>query len=163
MPATIDIDDASGSDDLPPRAQMRLWVEAALAHLQPDAEVCVQIVGEDEMTRLNGIFRHRQEPTNVLSFPANVPSFIGIPLLGDIVVCAPVVAREARDQHKTRDAHWAHMLVHGTLHLLGYDHGDDTEAQQMESLETAVITALGFPPPYAGDDPDTTPKRESLQ
>ncbi len=84
----------------------------------------------------------------MLSFPADIPEEVGVPLLGDLVVCAPVVEREAQEQGKTLAAHWAHMLVHGSLHLLGFDHIDDTEADEMEALETAIITGLGYPAPY---------------
>jgi probable rRNA maturation factor len=83
-----------------------------------------------------------------LSFPADIPEEVGIPLLGDLVICAPVVEREAQEQQKTVDAHWAHMLVHGSLHLLGYDHIEDDEAELMEALETNIITGLGFSAPY---------------
>src|SRR5690554_8049362 len=96
---------------------------------------------------LNHRYRGKNSPTKVLSFPADLPPELGLPLLGDLVVCADVVAREAAEQGKTPSAHWAHMLVHGTLHLLGYDHINDAEAEVMEALETAIVTALGFAPP----------------
>jgi probable rRNA maturation factor len=88
-----------------------------------------------------------------LSFPADIPEEVGIPLLGDLVICAPVVEREAQEQQKTVDAHWAHMLVHGSLHLLGYDHIEDNEAELMEALETTIITGLGFSAPYEDSTP----------
>ena len=84
----------------------------------------------------------------MLSFPADIPEAVGVPLLGDLVVCAPVVEREAQEQGKSLSAHWAHMLVHGTLHLLGFDHIDDDEAEVMETLETQIVTGLGYPAPY---------------
>jgi probable rRNA maturation factor len=133
---------------------MRRWLMAALKPQAPHtAELCVQIVSAAEMTALNSQFRQQPYATNVLSFPAEVPEFIDLPLLGDIVICAEVVNREAREQHKTRDAHWAHMLVHGGLHLLGYDHLEDADAEVMEALETDIITGFGFPPPYQPQEP----------
>ncbi len=111
----------------------------------------MRIVDEDESQQLNGQYRQKDKPTNVLSFPADLPEELQLPLLGDLVICAPVVAREAEDQNKALDAHWAHMLVHGTLHLLGYDHIDETDATEMEALETQIITELGFAPPYEID------------
>jgi probable rRNA maturation factor len=112
------------------------------------AEVSVYIVDEAESQELNSQYRGKDKPTNVLSFPADIPEEVGVPLLGDLVVCAPVVEREAQEQGKTLNAHWAHMLVHGTLHLLGYDHLEDDEAEVMEALETRLVTQLHFPAPY---------------
>ncbi len=106
------------------------------------------------MTNLNGQFRNKPRPTNVLSFPSDIPAELELPLLGDIVICAPVVRSEAAEQDKTLQAHWAHMTVHGSLHLLGYDHIDDDEAELMEALETRVLAGLGLPCPYL--TPDTT-------
>src|SRR5690606_41022267 len=148
-----DIDNASGSDEVPAPSAMRRWVEAALAGARDEAELAVRIVAEAESAALNSHYRHKEGPTNVLSFPADLPEAVDIPLLGDLVICAPVVAREAGEQDKSLDAHWAHMLVHGTLHLLGYDHIDDTEASEMEALETRILAGLGFPPPYETPDP----------
>ncbi len=113
-----------------------------------EAEVSLYIVDEAESQELNAQYRGKDKPTNVLSFPADIPEEVGVPLLGDLVVCAPVVEREAQEQGKTLEAHWAHMLVHGSLHLLGYDHIEDDEADVMEALETEIITGLGFPAPY---------------
>ncbi len=153
MSPSIDIDDASGSEDVPDPPSLRRWVTAALSETDArhDAEVSVRIVDEAEMVELNGRFRRRAYPTNVLSFPAQLPEELDLPLLGDIVVCAPVVAREAGEQDKPPEAHWAHMLVHGTLHLLGYDHEHDDQALVMESLETRILTTMGYPPPYRDD------------
>lgn len=100
------------------------------------------------MRALNARYRGRDYATNVLSFPAELPPGVDVPLLGDIVVCAPVVAREAAEQHKAPRAHWAHMLVHATLHLLGHDHEQPHDATRMEALETRILAALGFPDPY---------------
>lgn len=155
MAITLHIEDNSGSDDVPDPSSMRCWATAALKPHASQAELSVQVVDEASMTELNRRFRHRNKSTNVLSFPAELPDFIDIPLLGDIVLCADVINREALEQHKSRDAHWAHMVVHGSLHLLGFDHQDDSGAELMESEETALVTALGFPPPYGTAEPAT--------
>jgi len=108
----------------------------------------VRVVGKAESHRLNRRYRRHNKPTNVLSFPATVRHADGRRLLGDLVLCAPVVAGEAGAQHKSRAAHWAHMIVHGTLHLLGYDHDKSAAALRMERRERRVLTALDFPDPY---------------
>lgn len=160
MPVAIDIDNASGCEEAPDPSSLRRWVRAALDvdKRHPDAEVSVRIVDEAEMRALNGRYRHQSRPTNVLSFPAELPADLDLPLLGDVVVCAPVVLREAREQGKSSEAHWAHMLVHGTLHLLGYDHDREDEALTMEALETRLLTSLGYPAPYG--DHCEQPRRE---
>ena len=127
---------------------VRQWGEAALAGRRADAELVVRVVSEEESAQLNGRFRGKQGPTNVLSFPFHAPPPVPSDLLGDLVICAPVVRREAREQGKPEKAHWAHMVVHGVLHLLGYDHGTSAEAETMEQLEREVLQALGFPDPY---------------
>ena len=155
MTTQVDIDVASTSARLPAAGRIENWISQALAEVpdfsQKDAEVSVYIVDEAESQELNLRYRHKDKPTNVLSFPADIPAELDIPLLGDLVVCAPVVEREAGEQQKSLDAHWAHMLVHGTLHLLGYDHIEDAEAEEMEALETRIITGMGFPAPYADE------------
>lgn len=147
----IDLQIASQSQDLPTEPQLKAWAQAALNSHRANAELSLRIVDEDESQQLNGQYRQKDKPTNVLSFPADLPEELQLPLLGDLVICAPVVAREAEEQNKALDAHWAHMLVHGTLHLLGYDHIDETDATEMEALETQIITELGFAPPYEID------------
>ena len=128
-----------------------------------EAGMTVRIVEEEESQDLNSSFRKVNRPTNVLSFPAEVPEELPPELieelhcgtyLGDLVICKSVVEREAREQHKTPAEHWAHMVVHGTLHLLGFDHITDEEARVMESRETAVLQELGFPDPYRDDEQD---------
>ena len=149
MSFQIDIEINSQSQALPAQELIERWIAAALESQQlQEAEVSVYIVDEAEGQELNAQYRSKDYPTNVLSFPADLPEELDIPLLGDLVVCAPVVEREAREQRKVLEAHWAHMLVHGSLHLLGYDHIDDAEADEMEALETHIITGLGFPAPY---------------
>lgn len=135
---------------LPGDAMFRRWVSAALAgagHRRP-AEIVIRLVNEAEGRRLNLRWRHRDYATNVLSFPAELPRGLHSGLLGDLVICAPVVRREARVQNKPPAAHWAHLVVHGTLHLLGHDHETAAEAGVMESLETAILGKLGFSDPY---------------
>ena len=119
-----------------------------------DVEVSVRVVDEAEMQALNRDYRDQDKPTNVLAFPAGDAGFVPpgeTPLLGDIVVCAGIVAREADEQGKPLEHHWGHMLVHGTLHLLGHDHATDSEAQAMEALERHILESLGIPDPYAGN------------
>lgn len=149
MSYQIDVEVNSSSTKIPSVENIELWISAALQSDELNqAEVSVYIVDEAESQELNAQYRGKDKPTNVLSFPADIPDEVGVPLLGDLVICAPVVAREAQEQSKTLEAHWAHMLVHGTLHLLGYDHVEDDEADVMEALETRLITQLNFPAPY---------------
>jgi probable rRNA maturation factor len=133
---------------VPPRRQIARWVRAALGRNRGAWSLGVRVVGRAESRRVNRQYRHRDRPTNVLSFNATVREADGRRLLGDLVVCAPVIAREARAQGKSRAAHWAHMIVHGTLHLRGYDHERDAEAERMERRERAVLGHLGYPDPY---------------
>lgn len=147
---TIDIQQASTADvsQLPSDEQFEIWVEAALQQRMNEAELSIRIVDEDESQALNLQYRGKDKSTNVLSFPCELPEGVELPLLGDLVICAQVVAREALEQGKALHAHWAHMVVHGTLHLLGYDHIDDTEAEEMEAIEIQVLLELGYPNPY---------------
>ena len=108
----------------------------------------IRIVDEDESAQLNETYRHKVGATNVLSFPFEVPEGIELNLLGDLVVCAPVLAREAQEQNKPLMAHWAHIIIHGTLHLLGYDHIDDSDAREMEEKEIALLKTLSISNPY---------------
>ncbi len=151
MHVTIDLQVASTAAELPDNTQLERWASAALGDARSEAEISVRIVDAEEGQALNLHWRGKDYATNVLSFPADLPPELELPLLGDLVVCAPVVAREATEQHKSLDAHWAHMIVHGTLHLLGHDHIEDQEAEAMEALETRVLTGLGYPNPYAND------------
>ncbi len=144
----IAVELASTAAAIPSPRSIRQWVRAALGEEHAGAELCVRIVDEPEMRELNARYRGRDYATNVLSFRAELPAGVDVPLLGDIVVCAPVAAREAAEQHKAARAHWAHLLVHGTLHLLGLDHQRAREATRMEALETRILAALNFPDPY---------------
>lgn len=149
MAYQIDIENNSQSQHIPAVNDLERWISAALQSQKlEEAEVSLYIVDEDESQELNAQYRGKDYPTNVLSFPADIAEEVGIPLLGDLVVCAPVVERETQEQGKTLQAHWAHMLIHGTLHLVGFDHIDDDEAEAMETLETQILTGLGYPAPY---------------
>ncbi|MFD2179396.1 rRNA maturation RNase YbeY [Veronia pacifica] len=141
----------SDTDNLPTEKQLSQWFEQAIKPFRQQAEVTVRIVDEFESQSLNRDYRGKDKPTNVLSFPFDAPPGIELDLLGDLIICRQVVEREAQEQNKEVYAHWAHMVVHGSLHLLGYDHIDDQEAEEMESLEMRVMEELGFPNPYAED------------
>jgi probable rRNA maturation factor len=145
----VDIQTAS-SEPVPTAADIHTWIAAALAGRAPQeqVEVSVRFVDVDEMAQLNKTYRGKTGATNVLSFPADLPADLDLPLLGDIVICAPVVRAEAAQQGKSPRAHWAHMTVHGTLHLLGYDHMEEDEATVMEALESAILGALNYSCPY---------------
>jgi probable rRNA maturation factor len=134
---------------IPTATQVQHWVEAALQSLTQDSvSLSVRVVDEQEITDLNQRYRSKPGPTNVLSFPFEDPPGVESDELGDIVVSAPVVNREAQEQGKTVEEHWAHMVVHGVLHLCGYDHIEDSDAEEMESEETRILTGLGYPGPY---------------
>ncbi|BBM02210.1 rRNA maturation RNase YbeY [Microbulbifer sp. GL-2] len=145
---TLDVQRASRCTYLPSDDDIRSWVIAALPAHRKEVELAVRIVDEDESQQLNHQYRGKDKPTNVLSFHTDFPAELNLPLLGDLVICAPIVQMEADQQGKSLPAHWAHMLVHGTLHLLGYDHIDDAEAEVMEQLETKLLAQLGFADPY---------------
>jgi len=153
MTVHVDVEIASDSATLPPVNEIARWPRRAIAAAgrDSDLEVSVRVVDEAEMQELNRNFRGQDKPTNVLSFPAGdirgLPPDAGTPL-GDIVVCAAVVSREAREQHKSLEDHWAHMLVHGTLHLLGFDHVEDADADVMERMETGILRDFGIANPY---------------
>ena len=136
---------------LPTLEQIEQWATAAVQPQSDEVEMTVRIVDEAESHELNLNYRGKDRPTNVLSFPFECPDEVELPLLGDLVICRQVVEREAQEQDKPLMAHWAHMVVHGSLHLLGYDHIEDDEAEEMESLETQIMTGLGFADPYLSE------------
>lgn len=154
MNVTVNIDNVSG-DEAPEPDSMQIWVEAAIGghwlKAKTEAELNIRIVDDAEAAKFNKQYRDQAGATNVLSFPADLPPIVASPLLGDLVICAPLVLAEAREQGKQTQAHWAHLIIHGTLHLLGYDHIDEDEAAHMEAIETDILSALSFPPPYASD------------
>ncbi|HEI8949900.1 TPA: rRNA maturation RNase YbeY [Morganella morganii] len=136
------------TDNLPSEAQFQRWIDGVLPMFQEESEVTIRLVDEAESHELNLTYRGMDKPTNVLSFPFEVPPEIELPLLGDLIICRQVVEREAAEQEKTKEEHWAHMVIHGCLHLLGYDHIEDDEAEEMEGLETEILKKLGYSDPY---------------
>ncbi|MBS0848617.1 rRNA maturation RNase YbeY [Citrobacter sp. JGM124] len=136
---------------LPEESQIQTWLNAVISQFQEEAEVTVRLVDEAESHELNLTYRGKDKPTNVLSFPFEAPPGIELPLLGDLIICRQVVEQEALEQEKPLIAHWAHMVIHGSLHLLGYDHIEDDEAEEMEALETEIMLALGYADPYIAE------------
>lgn len=134
------------SSGLPDQASFTRWVQGALG--ERATALTLRLASVSEMADLNQRYRGKTGATNVLSFPLEFPTETGIPYIGDIVICPEVVEREAAEQHKPLDAHYAHLTVHGILHLLGYDHHDEDEAIEMETLETQILAQLGYPDPY---------------
>ena len=152
MAIILDLQLASSAAELPAETDIQQWLESAILPFQSEAEVTVRIVDNNESQQLNFDYRGKDKPTNVLSFPFQCPPGIELALLGDLVICAPVVAAEAAEQGKSLQAHWAHMVVHGSLHLLGFDHINDDDAQQMEAEEVTILQQLGFTNPYLLDN-----------
>lgn len=160
---TIDCQWATDASGLPAEADLATWARCAFLGTG-EAEVTLRLVDEAESAELNGRYRNKDRPTNVLSFPFEAPPGIPLNLLGDLVICAGVVAAEARAQQKSPTAHWAHMVIHGMLHLQGYDHVDPDEADIMEGLEIRLLATLGFPDPYHyphKDEPDSFTDEET--
>lgn len=144
----VDIQRVTATSGLPADDEIRRWAGASLADDSSDVQLTIRLVDTAESAGLNAAYRNKQGPTNVLSFPFEPPPGVDSDLLGDLVICAPLVAREAEEQGKTERAHWAHMVIHGILHLRGYDHQTDEQAGIMESRETAILAGLGFDDPY---------------
>lgn len=142
----VDVQLATSTDNVPGEEKFQHWV--SLVDDSIEQEISLRIVDEAEMAKLNEQYRDKVGPTNVLSFPADLPDVVDLPLLGDIVICAPIIVKEATNQGKSLDSHWAHMVVHGILHLKGYDHIEDVDAEKMESLEIEIMQKLGFANPY---------------
>ncbi|SFK26003.1 rRNA maturation RNase YbeY [Methylophaga sulfidovorans] len=134
--------------DIPDEALFTQWAEAALFEVNEDCELSIRLVDESESAELNGQYRGKNKPTNVLSFPFDAPIKLEPRLLGDLVICVPVVRKEAQEQGKAELHHWAHMVIHGCLHLLGYDHIESDEAEQMETLEINILHQLDIANPY---------------
>ena len=153
MSVTLDLQLAcENAEGMPQAADFQRWLDAAILPFQEEAEVTVRLVDEAESQELNHTYRGKDKPTNVLSFPFECPPGIELPLLGDLVICRQVVEHEAQEQGKPLMAHWAHMVVHGSLHLLGYDHIDDEEAEEMEALERDIMQEMGLADPYLNDE-----------
>jgi probable rRNA maturation factor len=148
MAIRILLQKACSDSTIPSPQQLKTWAKAAVILHRNEAELTIRIVNKAEIHALNRQYRHKDKPTNVLSFPFEAPPGIQLPLLGDIIICAEVVAEEAKDQHKQLTDHWAHMVVHGTLHLLGYDHIESADAEKMESLEAQILEKFNVSNPY---------------
>ncbi len=160
-PVQIDVQVAADVPNVPAEADIQSWLVQVIARVAPDkkrsVEVSVRIVNEAEARSLNNQFRHQDSATNVLTFPLSDANLTDLPddfplTLGDIVICGPVVAREASEQGKNNSDHWAHMLVHGALHLFGYDHETDEQAAEMEMLEASILAHGGVENPYETRD-----------
>lgn len=154
MTPVIDLQIAVSGYPLPEEADWATWAHAALqtAGYSKSAEITVRVVDADESQQLNKTYRDKDKPTNVLSFPSDLPDFLQDELdtfpLGDLVICAPVMEAEAAEQGKTVRDHWAHLTIHGVLHLLGFDHIENDEAEEMEALEIRILATLGIANPY---------------
>ncbi|MEE9159231.1 MAG: rRNA maturation RNase YbeY [Gammaproteobacteria bacterium] len=148
MSVEIDVQYAVMADGLPSVSDIETWIGAVVRGRRKNVQLTVRIVDEEEGTELNERWRQARGPTNVLSFPSEGLEAIAPDLLGDVVICAPVVESEAREQGKSLTAHWTHMVIHGTLHLLGFDHVDEDHAREMELLEAQILKELGYSDPY---------------
>lgn len=154
MQPELDIQRACTAGTQPSDEDFRLWAGAALAAAGEDrpCEISIRLVDAEESQGLNREYRGKDKPTNVLSFPSDLPDFVLEQLselpLGDLVICVPVMAQEAQEQGKPETHHWAHLTIHGVLHLLGYDHIEEADASDMEALEVAVLATLGIGNPY---------------
>ncbi len=145
----INLQIATQEKNIPSASLFKSWVKAALQGKKQKFEVTIRVVDEPEIIELNKKYLHKKTPTNVLAFPFQAPPGIKIPILGDIVICAPIANKEAIEQKKSIKAHWAHLTIHGILHLLGYDHSTQKDAKKMEALEIKILKKLGFPNPYS--------------
>ena len=152
MSSGVDVQRACAAPGVPAPGKLAKWAEAALDGRSDDARMTVRVVDEAEGARLNERYRGKAGATNVLAFAFDAPEVPSLRILGDVVVCAPVAACEALEHSKRLDAHWAHLVVHGTLHLLGYDHDEPGPAREMETLEREILDGLGYPDPYAAGD-----------
>jgi len=147
----LELQIATESTDYPSEEQFQQWLDAALSGFEEegaDAEVVIRLVDDAESAELNQQYRHKEGATNILSFPFEAPQGMELDLLGDLVICAPIIAKEALEQNKQTLHHWAHITVHGVLHLLGYDHIEDQDAEQMEALEIEILNTLNIANPY---------------
>lgn len=144
----LDLQIACDNENIPEKCAFEQWLQASLGQYNKPFELTIRLVNLNESQSLNHQYRGKEKPTNVLSFPFEVPEGIELALLGDLVICADIVEQEAKEQGKSLTAHWAHMVVHGCFHLLGYDHINDDEADEMEALEIDILAKLGFNNPY---------------
>ena len=144
----VDIQIESQSKQLPSTDQFQAWVDTVLVHDDEDSDVVIRIVDEAEMIQFNQQYRQKEGTTNILSFPFDAPDEVETTLLGDLLICAPVIENEALLQNKKLAHHWSHIVIHGVLHLLGYDHINDDEAKEMEALEIKMLSTIGIANPY---------------
>lgn len=152
MAHDIDLQVACEDTELPTEAQFQHWVDTALAYVSNEPhqifELTIRLVNSDESQQLNKQYRKKDKPTNVLSFPFEVPEGVELNLLGDLVICIDVMKHEAQEQNKALLDHWSHLVIHGCLHLVGFDHISDEEANEMEAIEIAILAQLGINNPY---------------
>jgi len=152
MTHTIDLQIACLATELPTKEQFQLWVDTALEEVSSkpsqEFELTIRLVNSEESQQLNNQYRSKDKPTNVLSFPFEVPDGIELNLLGDLIICIEVMQQEAKEQNKALFDHWAHLVIHGCLHLVGFDHISDSEALEMESIEIIILEKLGVTNPY---------------
>lgn len=148
----VHVQQATEAAYIPDAQAFQRWIQAATEGRISTAEVSIRIIDDQEMQALNLLYRYQNKPTNVLSFPMDNPEFVDVPLLGDVVLCAQVICKEAEQQGKSAEAHWAHMVVHSILHLLGFDHEEPEQAEEMEGIETQIMQGLGYPAPYGDKD-----------
>lgn len=150
MKYKVQLQDASSCGSIPDIFSIQRWVDETLSQRLDTAELVIRVVNEDEMAELNKNYRKKSGPTNILSFPADFPDDIIMdhPLLGDLIICGSIIEKEAKEQQKPILHHWAHIIIHGLLHLLGYDHEDDKEAEEMEAIEITILKKLHIPNPY---------------
>lgn len=144
----VEVQYAVTDSNIPTEQDFQNWASVIEAKYNECEDVAIRIVDENEITNLNNEYRKKAQATNVLAFPAEIPEGTGLPFIGDIVICAPIVAKQAAEQGKSLLSHWAHLTLHGILHLQGYDHIDSADAQIMEQLEVQLMQKLGFPNPY---------------
>ena len=147
----LDLQIACGETNLPSHDQFIVWLTAALKHVKPNAEVTIRLVEPEESQALNAEYRGKDKPTNVLSFEFEAPPMVELNLLGDLVICKSIIEEEAIEQQKALNDHWAHMVIHGSLHLLGMDHIEPDQALEMESLEKKLLATLAIDDPYRDD------------
>jgi probable rRNA maturation factor len=139
----------NSSSQLIPRSELfQKWFKAVLQGRKKIAEASLLVVDEDEGKYFNHHWRNKDKPTNILSFPAEIPTEVNSPIIGDLIACAPIIELEAKNQSKDLEAHWAHMIIHGGLHLLGYDHILEQDALEMEAIEIDILSKLGYKNPY---------------
>lgn len=144
----LDIQIATEFEGIPNQQQFQQWVDTVLSDQAQDSEIVIRLVDAAESAELNRQYRHKQGATNILSFPFEAPEGMELDLLGDLVICAPLIAQQAVEQKKLPEHHWAHITIHGVLHLLGYDHIEESDAEEMEALEIKLLNMLNIANPY---------------